>query len=208
MSLDPKSIHVRIPPEMHERLIVLAGLDNREVAAHAAMLLEKMIVAEWHAITLQVDRMRRLGLTGIHRDSREPGPMDKDDRITCRQCVNLSRDACLAARRGEISASRMYEPSPDLPRRCEGYVPGPDDPDRRTGRERWPNSDYPARVCISCGRRYGHNPYGNKAATWHYGGCGVCGENGDVTEPRDFGHLKPEWRSRLDGALKMGKEIL
>jgi hypothetical protein len=38
------------------------------VAAHAALLLEKMIVAEWHTVRLQLDRMQRLGLTGIDRD--------------------------------------------------------------------------------------------------------------------------------------------
>ena len=61
-----------------------------------------------------------------------------DDRRTCRQCLNLTRRGlCLAARRGEIAEIRNYEPSRDFPRRCEGYAPGPDDPDRRTGRERW-----------------------------------------------------------------------
>jgi predicted DNA-binding protein len=68
MSLDPKSVHVRLTPEMYERLIVLAGLDSRDVAAHAAMLLEKMIVADWHAVTLQLDRLKRLGLTGMGRE--------------------------------------------------------------------------------------------------------------------------------------------
>ncbi|MDR2259978.1 MAG: hypothetical protein LBE06_03390, partial [Azoarcus sp.] len=65
----PKSVHVRLSPDMHERLAVLAGLENRETAAHAALLLEKMIVADWHTVTLQADRMRRLGLTGSVGDS-------------------------------------------------------------------------------------------------------------------------------------------
>lgn len=60
---------MRLSPDMHERLAVLAGLESRDTAAHAALLLEKMIVADWHAVTLQADRMRRLGLTGINRDS-------------------------------------------------------------------------------------------------------------------------------------------
>jgi hypothetical protein len=33
--------------------------------------------------------------------------------------------------RGEIAASRDYEPIRDLPRRCDGYAPGADDADRR-----------------------------------------------------------------------------
>lgn len=61
-----------------------------------------------------------------------------DQRRTCGQCANLARRRCLAAWRGEIVASRDYEPVRDLPRRCEGYAPGVDDPDRRPGGERWP----------------------------------------------------------------------
>jgi len=46
----------------------------------------------------------------------------------------------VAARRGERigSAGREYHPAPDLPKRCEGFVPMAVDPDRRRGRERWP----------------------------------------------------------------------
>lgn len=61
-----------------------------------------------------------------------------DQRRTCGQCANLARRRCLAAWRGEIVANRDYEPVRDIPRRCEGYAPGADDPDTRPGRERWP----------------------------------------------------------------------
>lgn len=61
-----------------------------------------------------------------------------DDRRTCDQCANLIGRRCQAARRGEIVASRHYEPIRNLPRRCEGYAPGAADTDRRPGRERWP----------------------------------------------------------------------
>ena len=60
-----------------------------------------------------------------------------DDRRTCNQCSNLIARRCQAAKRGEIVASRNYEPIRELPRRCEGYAPGAADPDRRHGRERW-----------------------------------------------------------------------
>ncbi len=67
-----------------------------------------------------------------------PDPLP-DDRRRCGQCLNLTgRGLCLAARRGEIVANPDYEPVRDQLRRCEGYLPGADDPDRRTGRERWP----------------------------------------------------------------------
>lgn len=76
----------------------------------------------------------------LRRAGEEPRPDDSaDDLRRCDQCANLTeRGLCLAARRGEFVASRSYEPIRNLPRRCEGYAPGPDDPDRRPGRERWP----------------------------------------------------------------------
>lgn len=64
--------------------------------------------------------------------------LDRDDRRTCDQCANLIARRCQAAKRGEIVASRNYEPIRDRPWRCEGYAPGPEDTDRRPGRERWP----------------------------------------------------------------------
>jgi len=67
----------------------------------------------------------------------KPAPFP-DDRRTCDQCANLIARRCQAAKRGEIVASRNYEPIRDLPRRCEGYAPGAADADRRPGRERWP----------------------------------------------------------------------
>ena len=61
-----------------------------------------------------------------------------DDRIRCTQCVNLTpRGRCQAAQRGEINRTSRFEPMIDKPQRCVGYAPGPDDPDRRRGSERW-----------------------------------------------------------------------
>ncbi|MEY4368147.1 MAG: hypothetical protein RL564_97 [Pseudomonadota bacterium] len=70
-------------------------------------------------------------------DLPRPSPI-LDDRRTCDQCTNWIARRCQAAKRGEIMASRNFEPIPDLPRRCEGYAPGAADPDQRHGRERWP----------------------------------------------------------------------
>lgn len=67
----------------------------------------------------------------------KPDPFP-DDRRTCEQCANLIARRCQAAKRGEIVASRNFEPIRDLPRRCEGYAPKADDPDKRHGRARWP----------------------------------------------------------------------
>jgi hypothetical protein len=72
----------------------------------------------------------------------EPGPADAmaDDRRYCSECQDLAPDGrCRAARRGEIQASRDYQPVDDTPRRCEGFSPKSADPDQRKGYERWPS---------------------------------------------------------------------
>lgn len=53
-------------------------------------------------------------------------------------------------------------------------------------------SEYPGVICGPCGLQYGRRPC-NKHATWYPGTCGVCGAKAAVTEPRDFGHLQPQW---------------
>lgn len=63
----------------------------------------------------------------------------RDDLRTCANCANLRGRVCrIAEPAGLVSARRGYEPSRDLPRRCEGFAPGQDDPDQRPGWERWP----------------------------------------------------------------------
>lgn len=74
-----------------------------------------------------------------------------DTRRTCGECANLNPDGlCLAAWRGRdvFGASRKYHPIPDLPQHCPEYLPGPDDVDRRTGRERWPSLQVVERATI------------------------------------------------------------
>ena len=56
-------------------------------------------------------------------------------------------------------------------------------------------SEYPRWICWDCGIKKGHTAPG--IATWHDGECGVCGRFLTVTEPRDFGHLKPGWEEKL-----------
>ena len=67
-------------------------------------------------------------------------PVDSyDERRRCDQCANLTgRGLCLAAWRGEINASRKFEPVRDLLQRCVGYLPKATEADQRPGRERWP----------------------------------------------------------------------
>lgn len=65
---------------------------------------------------------------------------DWGDMRPCVWCLRLTPDGlCLAAGRGEIRAHTAYVPTfPRQPRRCIGYQPRSVDPDRRPGRERWP----------------------------------------------------------------------
>ncbi len=69
-----------------------------------------------------------------------PTPKTIDtDRRTCTECIELQGTRCTAAARGELAhAARVYEPPLERLHRCIGYRPGPEDPDRRTGRERYP----------------------------------------------------------------------
>lgn len=53
---------------------------------------------------------------------------------------------------------------------------------------------YPDWICSECGKLHGKRPEGNPyGATYHQGTCGVCKKEKEVTEPRDFGHLRNGW---------------
>jgi len=75
----------------------------------------------------------------IAAESRPTGirsALDPDDRIRCRDCRNLRlTGVCLAAT--HLKAARTYSPDPALLRRCEAFTPMPDNPDQRTGADRW-----------------------------------------------------------------------
>ena len=80
---------------------------------------------------------------GLTRADAEALTWCEDDRRRCAQCRNRRPydGVCLIAvpKAGAlVVADRSYVPDPVLLRRCEGYAPGADDPDRRHGRERWP----------------------------------------------------------------------
>ena len=57
---------------------------------------------------------------------------------------------------------------------------------------------YPDWVCAKCAARYGRKRA--SIASWHHGTCGVCLDDGAVTEPRDYGHLHDDWREQYDRA--------
>ena len=71
MSLEKKSIHIRIDHDMHSRLVILAGLEENDISAQGSILLEMMIMAKWHTVNVAAERMNRLGLTGKDGESKE-----------------------------------------------------------------------------------------------------------------------------------------
>jgi hypothetical protein len=77
---------------------------------------------------------------GLSRDEAEAVAWNEDDRRRCVHCLNLAENGiCLAASLGgQVRARRGYKPDPAILQRCAGYRPVQDDPDRRPGRERWP----------------------------------------------------------------------
>lgn len=55
---------------------------------------------------------------------------------------------------------------------------------------------YPHWLCRDCGTRHGQHP--PRITTWHPGQCGLCKRRDvPVTEPRDFGHLRPGWENSV-----------
>jgi hypothetical protein len=77
---------------------------------------------------------------GLPREDAEAVAWSEDDRRRCAHCLNLLQNGvCRVAGPGErIKARRGYQPNQSWLHRCPEYRPCPDDPDRRTGRERWP----------------------------------------------------------------------
>jgi hypothetical protein len=82
---------------------------------------------------------------GLSRDEAEAIAWNENDRRRCVHCLNLAENGiCLAASPGgPVSARRGYQPNPAILQRCAGYRPVQDDPDRRPGRERWPEFGNP-----------------------------------------------------------------
>ena len=65
-----------------------------------------------------------------------------------------------------------------------------------TGRNITREEGYPNTVCSSCGAKFGNNPRPS-FTTWYFGLCDICGCWDSVTQPRDFGHLRENWREEF-----------
>jgi hypothetical protein len=77
---------------------------------------------------------------GLPREEAEAVAWHEDDRRRCVHCQNLLQNGVckVAGPGGPIPARRGYQPNQNWLHRCAEYRPGPEDPDRRPGRERWP----------------------------------------------------------------------
>ena len=64
MSLEKMSIHVRVPPELHEQLKIMADFNNKEISEEVARLLCRGIVASFYEFKVAADRIHSFGLTG------------------------------------------------------------------------------------------------------------------------------------------------
>lgn len=62
MSLDKKSIHIKISPEYHAKLAAMAEFNDKDIAELGAKFLEREIFAAWHDFRILIDRANRTGL--------------------------------------------------------------------------------------------------------------------------------------------------
>jgi len=64
MSLEKKSIHVRVPQELHDQLSIMADFLDKDIAEEAARILARGIVAAFYDFKISHERMTRLGISG------------------------------------------------------------------------------------------------------------------------------------------------
>lgn len=73
MSLRGREVRSFIDPDSHEKLAIMAEHKDTQIAELAARLLEKMIAAEWHEVSILLERSKRLGKRWKAVDSGEGG---------------------------------------------------------------------------------------------------------------------------------------
>ena len=151
-TFSPEATHAEVLAQFPDAVAAEPAVNSTGDALPALTASEETAIRAWLALIEETDTAtiaEVIGKCQRDADARDyftgraaaelpkPDPYP-DDRRTCDQCANLIARRCHAAKRGEIVASRNYEPIRDLPRRCEGYAPVAADADRRPGRERWP----------------------------------------------------------------------
>lgn len=68
MSLDKKSVHVRLPPDLHDQLSVMAEFLDKDIAEEAARILARGVVAAFYDFKISHERMTRFGIGGKERE--------------------------------------------------------------------------------------------------------------------------------------------
>lgn len=63
------SVHVRLSDEADATLDLLRAADGRDKSALAAVLLERVLLGEGHALRVAAERFVRSGLSGSGRDA-------------------------------------------------------------------------------------------------------------------------------------------
>lgn len=69
VSLPLKSIHVRVSPDTHAALRVMAEAERTEIAEMAERLIEEAVHGRFHVLKVALERYSRLGLSGRERES-------------------------------------------------------------------------------------------------------------------------------------------
>lgn len=69
MSLDRKDLRLKLPPDVHAGLDLLADVDGKQLAELAEEIIEQWVRRRIHVATLVADRAGRLGIAGIPRES-------------------------------------------------------------------------------------------------------------------------------------------
>lgn len=65
--------------------------------------------------------------------------------------------------------------------------------------------DYPKEICFECGKAHGRKLDPNHLATCWFSTCDICGSEGTVTSPADFGFLKKWPIEATDQSTKRSK---
>jgi hypothetical protein len=63
-----KSIHVRLSPEAHKVLSVIADIEDKDNAEMARLLLEESLLGRVHTVSIAARRYRSAGFSGILGD--------------------------------------------------------------------------------------------------------------------------------------------
>ena len=128
-------------PSIRQPSSAITGDEEKAIRAWLALIEETDSATVAEVIgQCQRDADARAYFTGrAAAELAKPDPFP-DDRITCRQCLNLRGRICTIAKPGGVvSANRGYQPPLEVLQRCSGYLPNATDTNQQPGGERWPS---------------------------------------------------------------------